>query len=498
MEPLDDGGDLRQQLEARPARAAAPLKTSSRLLLAFGALAGALLVAVGVQLAAFEKSEREREAAEAQEERLLGVIQLESALRRQFAHHPHALAGDPAHLAEYREARRDVTRLARELSATLRDSPAARWVTEIEAAAGQLDRTVQEPSAPPGVALAKLSAGTGDASALVFDVDLNVARLFEAFGIATITHRESVARGELAIHRIVIALIVALALLALTMTVYVSRSVARPMARLGDGAARIAGGDLDTRIDIRTTDEFGALASQLNQVASHLQEHRARLCRAEPLAAVGRCTAELVHELNSSLQVMLGYLTVDRDRMGGELPAHYQRIEREARHSTEIVNGVLAMSRAPAPRPPALVDLGEVAREVVAGLRAVSPSGGPELSVRGGGVVYGPRSTYQQIICNLARNAADAAGAGGRVRVDVSVSGVAALVAVEDTGPGVAPALRERIFEPFFTTKPSGTGLGLSVSRSLAAGLGGDIEVAGGEIGGARFTLRLPRHHGAA
>ena len=65
-------------------------------------------------------------------------------------------------------------------------------------------------------------------------------------------------------------------------------------------------------------------------------------------------------------------------------------------------------------------------------------------------------------------------------------------MAIEDTGPGVAPAIRDRIFEPFFTTKAKGSGLGLSIVHAIVVQHGGalSVEEAGG--GGARFVVRLP------
>jgi two-component system NtrC family sensor kinase len=67
-------------------------------------------------------------------------------------------------------------------------------------------------------------------------------------------------------------------------------------------------------------------------------------------------------------------------------------------------------------------------------------------------------------------------------------------VSIEDSGPGVPPALRTRIFDPFFTTKPAGhgTGLGLSISAQIAARHGGTLTVEDAKGGGARFVLRLP------
>ncbi len=103
-----------------------------------------------------------------------------------------------------------------------------------------------------------------------------------------------------------------------------------------------------------------------------------------------------------------------------------------------------------------------------------------------------------QLFLNLFVNAAHALGAGDpsqqRLTVRCHVFGPDVFVEVEDTGPGIAPALLARIFEPFFTTKPIGvgSGLGLSICRSLAAEFGGALTVSSPPGHGATFVLRLP------
>ncbi len=98
----------------------------------------------------------------------------------------------------------------------------------------------------------------------------------------------------------------------------------------------------------------------------------------------------------------------------------------------------------------------------------------------------------RQVLFNLVRNAAEAAGAGGRVEIRLAQSGDVAEASVSDSGPGIAPEARSRLFEPFFTTKDRGTGLGLAVSQAIARAHRGSIHVDEAAAGGARFTLRLP------
>jgi signal transduction histidine kinase len=100
-----------------------------------------------------------------------------------------------------------------------------------------------------------------------------------------------------------------------------------------------------------------------------------------------------------------------------------------------------------------------------------------------------------QLVLNLVLNAVDALDGGGRVCVTAlpSASGGVRLV-VEDNGPGVAIAVRDRLFEPFVTTKEvgKGTGLGLAVCRGLVEAVGGSIALDLHFRDGARFVVELP------
>jgi two-component system sensor histidine kinase HydH len=98
----------------------------------------------------------------------------------------------------------------------------------------------------------------------------------------------------------------------------------------------------------------------------------------------------------------------------------------------------------------------------------------------------------RQVVLNLVLNALDATPRGGRVRLVTRLRRGAAELRVEDEGPGVPDALRERVFEPFFSTRPDGAGgLGLSISRRIVEEAGGEMAVLSEEDGGC-FRVRLP------
>jgi len=144
-------------------------------------------------------------------------------------------------------------------------------------------------------------------------------------------------------------------------------------------------------------------------------------------------------------------------------------------------------------RPFDLVDLlSEVLDDVRAAVRGPVTRDFGLAAADGPVEVEGDRLKLKLVFSNLVRNAAEAGGADGRVRLTAGAGGGRAAVSVDDDGPGVSPAVRARLFRPFTTTKPAGTGLGLAIARKLVDLHGGEIRLSDGPLGGARFTVWLP------
>ena len=111
-----------------------------------------------------------------------------------------------------------------------------------------------------------------------------------------------------------------------------------------------------------------------------------------------------------------------------------------------------------------------------------------------GAKVAAARDAVSDIVSNLVVNALEAALRGGQVSVVATVADGACVVAVEDDGPGIAAAAREKIFQPFFTTKAQGTGLGLAIVARRVAEFQGHLEWESPARNGhgSRFRVTLP------
>lgn len=244
-----------------------------------------------------------------------------------------------------------------------------------------------------------------------------------------------------------------------------------------------------------------AQASKQVRLKHDKRELARRAQVAEKLAAVGTMTAGLSHEIRNPLNAASLQLTVLERRIA-KLPEADQPALREPltlvrdeiRRLDQLLVDFLQLSR---PRDLAAkpVDLPALLTRTVDFLSEDAQRRRVELQVDfapGTPPAAGDEEQLRQVFMNLALNAMDAVGSGGVVRFVVRPDGSDVLAAVDDNGPGLAPAVASRLFEPFFTTKPQGSGLGLSICHAIISQHGGSIEAGAAASGGARFEVRLP------
>jgi signal transduction histidine kinase len=239
-----------------------------------------------------------------------------------------------------------------------------------------------------------------------------------------------------------------------------------------------------------------------NQALASLDriEAQAESRRREALAAVGEMAAGLAHEVRNPLGAIRGaaqILTAGADPVkSGEM---LEVIEEETGRLGRVVGEFLDYARpAPVRREP--VDVADLARQVLRSAAASGLSLRTDLQVKADVTrALGDPDQLQRAFANLVRNAGEAAGPDGLLRVEVGRDGSGRItIRFEDNGPGIPPDQMTRLFQPFHTTKPGGTGLGLALVHRVIEAHGGEVRVDGRRSLGAAFTIALPAAGGSA
>ncbi|HEU5359439.1 MAG TPA: HAMP domain-containing sensor histidine kinase [Gemmatimonadales bacterium] len=242
--------------------------------------------------------------------------------------------------------------------------------------------------------------------------------------------------------------------------------------------------------------EFTALRTALRELSDRIGDARERELEAERLRSFREVARRVAHEMKNPLTPMR-FAVTQLQRSAGEgqrealevLQAESARLEQLAREFAEF-------GRLPE-GPPADVDLNELLAELVR--TSVPP--GADARIKADPAtprVTGHYDPLRRAFSNILRNAVEATGGRGPVRVSVAPADGGATVRISDRGPGVRAADRQRIFQPYVTTKSEGTGLGLAMVRQTVEAHGGRVWVEDTPGGGATFVVELPRERPAA
>jgi two-component system, OmpR family, sensor histidine kinase PrrB len=301
------------------------------------------------------------------------------------------------------------------------------------------------------------------------------------------------------IRRLVVVIgLAALALTGLAAWAFTGLAV-RPLSRLQAGAARVSGTeDLTTRLPSEGPDEVRSLAGTLNDMLARLQASTAALQRA--LEATRRFAADAGHELRTPLTSLRATLDA-LERNPGVPEAQRRALVREMTAEQErivhLLEGLQALARGEAAEtlPRTEVELGDLVDAAVYAAGRRHPAVRFELDDRiADATLPGWDGGLRLLVDNLLDNAA-LHGGDGAVRVGLARADGDLLVRVEDGGPGIPAAERDRLLEPFTrgaaATAP-GTGLGLAIVAQQVALHGGDLSLGDSALGGLAVEVRLP------
>ncbi|WP_225769115.1 ATP-binding protein [Inquilinus sp. Marseille-Q2685] len=275
--------------------------------------------------------------------------------------------------------------------------------------------------------------------------------------------------------------------------------------------ARIAERRSKDELERRVAERTEALTAANRRLEDEIEErrraeaelHRTRddLVQAAKLAALGQAFAGLAHEINQPLAALKTYLASTRLLSGrGETAKVAANIDVMA-EAVDRVAGLTGQLKRLARRDghdSVPVDLAAVLDGVLRLLayRLADLGIAVERTGDGPAVVMGEAGRLDQVVMNLVSNAIDAVRGREtrRIRAVVETGGGTARLTVEDSGPGIDPAIRDRLFEPFVTTKEAGDGLGLGLATvyRIVRDHGGGISHRPSDLGGTAFVVTLP------
>ena len=289
--------------------------------------------------------------------------------------------------------------------------------------------------------------------------------------------------------------VVALALGIVALALAVSAMFAVFAVRRGAGSLTrclaALGRDLSTPVPRTNIRELSTVADGIADLARDLARTQDELAERERLAVLGRVTAGVAHEFRNPLAVMK--LRADLMRRNAQMPAEATKelsvIVEEIARLDRLVNDLLTVAgrRLGELRD---LDLGELARQRAELLNPLAAKQRVTIAVSGSASVRADRDAIARVIDNLLGNAVDASPSDSEVRVELVRDEQGVRLRCCDRGAGVPADRAKELFEPFFTTKPEGVGLGLALSRAIAAAHGGTLTYVR-EADATVFELRL-------
>lgn len=280
-------------------------------------------------------------------------------------------------------------------------------------------------------------------------------------------------------------------LVVLLVSVLLARSFTRPIAELGEGAARLGEGDLAARVPVPADPpELRGLACSFNATAERLE-------------TLVRSQQTFVADASHQLRTPLAALSLRLENLEAENPEfRHEDLDgalAEVRRLARLVDGLLVLARAEqAPVASANVDVGAVIGGRLDAWAAVADEHGVDL--RSDVEDHEVRSVpgrLEQVLDNLLSNALDVAPAGTTVSVHATADGPRVRVEVRDQGPGMTADQRARAFDRFWRagttrTRQSGFGLGLAIVHQLVRADGGEVSFDDAPGGGLAVVVRLP------
>ncbi len=302
------------------------------------------------------------------------------------------------------------------------------------------------------------------------------------------------------LNRTILLLALSGILLAALLLEFVSRRITRPLEDLVGGVRAFASGDYTYSLMPHGSSEVAELTEAFSKMRNELLESQRRWRTAERIAALGRASSSISHDLRHYLATIVANaeFLYESDRHKDSREEIYADIKSASEQMTELLESLRELSRDGAAISPGPGALDRAIRRAIDAVRSRPELSSDSITLHISGEMDGDFDSkkIERAFFNLLLNACEACPAGpGRIEIDARSSADAFEARVSDNGPGIPLSIRNSLFDPFVSSgKSNGTGMGLAIVKKIVQDHGGSVAVETTSPSGTTFLVRLPRH----
>jgi signal transduction histidine kinase len=278
----------------------------------------------------------------------------------------------------------------------------------------------------------------------------------------------------------------------------ISHTFTRPLENLVAGVRALEQGDYAYPLQVRGGDEVAEVTGTFDRMRKNLQKTQRELLDAERLATIGRMASSISHDLRHSLAAVMANaeFLCESNLTPGQREDLYAEIRIAVAQMTDLIDSLLEFSRTRESLHPSYGDIRSALDRAVQGVKAHPEFQRIRIRISGEGSAEGwfDFKKLERAFLNLLLNACEVVPAGsGKIDIELRRKGESLEIRIEDNGPGIADAVRDRLFEPFVSHgKENGTGMGLTVVQKILQDHGGDVAVEQTSASGTTFRINIP------
>jgi signal transduction histidine kinase len=280
----------------------------------------------------------------------------------------------------------------------------------------------------------------------------------------------------------------------------ISHTFTRPLSNLVAGVRALGQGDYDFPLETRGGDEVAEVAVAFDRMRDNVKATQRELLEAERLATIGRMASSISHDLRHSLAAVVANaeFLCEGSLTAAQREELYAEVRVAVNQMTELIESLLEFSRTRESLRPTLGSAKDMVERAIQTVRTHPEYHSVPIDVvcHGSCDAWFDSKKLERVFQNLLLNACEAIPPmTGRIQVALRRGEEQLEILVQDNGPGIAEAVRDKLFEPFISYgKENGTGMGLTVVQKIVEDHGGTVEVARSSPEGTVFKVTLPLH----